>query len=148
VGSEGPIFVYSAYEKTRIKELAAEFPELGDALMGIVSRLVDLLSLARQGYYHPAMCGSWSLKTIVPLLPRKAGATNYDDLDDVAEGLGAQAAYMEQIDPEVVGADKEARRLAMLRYCKTDTEGLVRFVEYIEGAIALSNPNLDLLEVQ
>ncbi len=146
VGTEDHVFVYSAYEKTRLKELALEFPDLQDALMHLVGRLVDLLSLARQGFYHPAMLGSWSLKKIVPLLPKTAGSTNYDDLDGVAEGLGAQAAYMEQINPDVVGFDKEVRRLDMLRYCKTDTEGLVRFVDYIEGSLVKSPPSLQMLE--
>ena len=135
LGTSGPVFVYSAYEKSRIKELAVAYPDMKDALEAIVERLVDLLSMARRGFYHPLMRGSWSLKKIVPVLPKTDGDTNYDDLGDVAEGLAAQAAYMEQIDKTIIGVDKAARRAEMLKYCATDTEGLVRFVKYIEGAL-------------
>jgi hypothetical protein len=96
---------------------------------------VDLLPPARLSYYHPSMLGSWSLKKIVPTLPAVAGDLTYSDLDDVAEGMAAQAAYMLMIDPSVIGPEKEHTREAMLLYCKLDTGGLIRFVDYVQGSL-------------
>ena len=135
LGTSGPVLVYSSYEQTRLKELALEFSDLKDAILAVVDRLVDLLKLARLGYYHPDMRGSWSLKKIAPTLPPCAELESYEDMDDVADGMAAQAAYMMQIDPNCIGPQKEAQKIKMLRYCKADTRGLVHFVECMQGAI-------------
>jgi len=148
VGNYGPVLVYSHYEKTRIAELAAEFSDLRPQLLRLIERLVDLLPMARKGFYHPKMLGSWSLKAIVPLLPATATSTTYDDLDDVADGLAAQAAYMNQIDPCVFESDKQTQRLKMLRYCRTDTEGLHRFVEYIQSSLTTTPDGVAALELE
>ncbi len=67
LGNNGPVFVYfQAFEKTRIAELAALFPDLAPALHAINTRIVDLLPLARLSYYHPDMQGSWSIKAVLP----------------------------------------------------------------------------------
>ena len=42
-------------------------------------------------------------------------------MDDVADGMAVQAAYMMQIDRNCIGPPKEAQKLKMLRYCKSDT---------------------------
>ena len=136
VGDEGPVMVFSAYERTRIKELAVLMPDLRDKLLKVSDRLVDLLPMARRGYYHPSMRGSWSLKAIVPTLPKATGEDEYAELDEVADGLAAQGAYSEMVNPAVIGPQKEALRQKMLRYCATDTKGLVRFVRYMEAAVA------------
>lgn len=133
VGDSGPIMVYSSYERSRLRELAEAFPDLQQPIDAMILRLVDLLPLARRGYYSPTMRGSWSIKRILPTLPRAAGVGLYDDLADIAEGTAAQAAYMEQIDPAVVGPQKERRRQEMLDYCKTDTAALNHFGEYVQG---------------
>lgn len=135
VGADGPVFVYSAYEKTRLKELALELPDLAERLIRLVARLVDVLPLARAGYYAPEMCGSWSLKSIQPTLPPCPDLEAYSAMGDVADGVAAQAAYMEQINPESVGPQKEAQRQQMLRYCKADTRGLAHFVACMESAL-------------
>lgn len=58
------------FEKTRLKELADLFPDLADGLNRLIDRLVDLLPLTRQHYYHPEMKGSWSLRRSCPPSPR------------------------------------------------------------------------------
>lgn len=126
------VFVYSGYEKGRLKELAEAFPELADALMDLMGKLVDLLPGARRGYYHPKMCGSWSIKKILPTLPAKEGVT-YEELDGVSDGLEAQAAYMELTNPAVVGGQRETLKKQLLAYCKVDTAGLAHFAEYVQA---------------
>jgi 3-hydroxy-3-methylglutaryl CoA synthase len=55
-------------------------------------------------------------------------------MGDVADGMGAQAAYFEQIDPEIIGIQKEIRLTEMKEYCKADTRGLMHFMDCMESA--------------
>jgi hypothetical protein len=134
VGESGPVFVYSPFEKTRLKELADDFPAYREKLLALVERLVDLLPLARQGYYHPEQRGSWSLKAIQPTLPPCDDLLAYSAMEDVADGLAAQAAYMDQIDPCFIGEQKDKQLTNMKVYCKADTRGLAHFVDVIEAS--------------
>jgi len=49
-------------------ELAGAFADLAPALSEAMERIVDLLPLARQNYYHREMRGSWSLKAVLPTI--------------------------------------------------------------------------------
>ncbi len=139
VGTTGPVLVYSGFEKGRLQELAAEFPDLAEALREVIGRLVDLLPLARRGYYSPQMRGSWSIKAILPTLP---GAVEeglcYDALGGVSDGMSAQAAYLQLIDPTIVGLDHDAKRAELLDYCAVDTGGLMYFCRHVEARNALA----------
>ena len=132
-GNEGPVLVYSAYERTRLAELATLFPDLRGAILALISRLVDLLPIARKGYYHPAQKGSWSIKKIQTTLAPEAGSVSYGQLDGVADGMAAQAAYMTLLNPMVEESVKAARRAELLAYCRTDTKELLRFCDVLEA---------------
>lgn len=126
------VFVYSGYEKGRLKELAEALPELAGEIEGLIGKLVDLLPLARRGYYHPKMCGSWSIKKVLPTLPAKEGVT-YEELDGIADGMAAQAAYIEVTNPAAVGGQRQMREKELRAYCKVDTAGLLHFAECVEA---------------
>ena len=68
------------------------FPDLAPALDAVAGRLVDLLRLTRDHYEHPALNGSYSLKTVLPTVDAEL---DHALLDDVQDGLSAQAAYHE-----------------------------------------------------
>lgn len=58
-GERGPVFVYNAgFETARIQELGERYPRLKNALLAINDRVVDLLRIAEQRYYHPSQQGS------------------------------------------------------------------------------------------
>lgn len=123
LGTEGPIIVYNApFEGSRMKELADAFPDLSSQLLAAVDRLFDLLPLARNHYYHPAMKGSWSIKAVLPTI---APELDYSNLT-VAHGGMAQDAYLDLIGDEIPIAEKAALRKALLAYCEQDTLAMVK----------------------
>jgi hypothetical protein len=127
----GPIMVYSAYEQTRLKELAAQFPTLRRSLERIISRLLDLLPIVRGAVYFPAFSFSNSIKSVAPALSPGFG---YDDLDEIADGSAASAAFLQIAagyisDPERVSS----LRTALLAYCKRDTLAMVEVHRALMG---------------
>lgn len=119
----GPVFVYNAaFETTRIKELAERFPKFKKALLAINQRIVDLLPIAEARYYHPSMCGSWSIKKLLPAI---APDLRYDQLDGVQDGGMAMAAFKEAI-AEECSKDRKYKIDRQLReYCGLDTLAMV-----------------------
>ncbi len=130
-GYRGPVFVYNAaFETTRIRELAARYPHLAPALHAINARVVDLLPVARQHYYHPSQQGSWSIKAVLPAL---CPGLRYDDLDGVQDGGAAQQAYLEAIAPATSAARKAALERQLLAYCRLDTWAMVQLWSAFTG---------------
>ena len=132
LGSKGAIIVYNqSFEAMCIKAIAALLPDLADPLLALIERMVDLLPITRKHYYHPAMMGSWSIKAVLPTI---APELSYENLDDVAEGTGAQLAYRECIDPLTTTERRAALDQALRRYCANDTLAMVRLVERFSRA--------------
>ena len=130
LANEGPVLVYSAqFEKGRIAELAQRFPDLAPALLSINDRVVDLLPMARQHYYHPAMKGSWSIKAVLPTIAPDLG---YDEME-VGNGGDAQNAYSEIVDPKTVKERKQQLTECLSEYCALDTLAMVRLAWFFEG---------------
>ncbi|ACL06477.1 conserved hypothetical protein [Desulfatibacillum aliphaticivorans] len=125
LGKSGPIITYSAFEKSVITKLADFFPDLADGLFKLKERIVDILPMVRDHYYHPDMHGSWSIKAVLPTL---APELNYGDLEEVHDGTAAQAAYMEAISPGTEIPRKKALESHLWEYCKLDTLAMVKIV--------------------
>jgi CRISPR/Cas system-associated exonuclease Cas4 (RecB family) len=123
-GTDGPIFVYNAgFETARIRELAERYPELKDQLLAINERVVDLLPIARNYYYHPSQQGSWSIKKVLPALVPEL---SYENLDGVKDGGMAMNAYLEAIHPSTSSERKTIINRQLLEYCKLDTYAMVK----------------------
>jgi hypothetical protein len=120
---DGPILVYSGYEQTRLNELAGEFPDLSASLNGLIARLVDLLPIVRSSVYLPEFQFSNSIKSVAPALCPGFG---YNDLEDVADGGAASAAFL-QLASGYLTVPEEVDRLraALLAYCQRDTLAMV-----------------------
>ena len=123
LGDRGPVFVYHDFEKWRIMEMARMFPDLAPALNAVAGRLVDLLRLTRDHYEHPALNGSYSLKVVLPTIDAEL---DHALLEEVQDGLSAQAAFHEAVDPDTSDERREALRRSLLEYCALDTLALVR----------------------
>ena len=76
------------------------FPDLAPRLEAVMGRLVDLLRLTRDHYRHPALNGSYSLKTVLPTIDPEL---DHALLADVQDGLSAQAAFHEAIGARYAG---------------------------------------------
>ncbi|OIR06111.1 hypothetical protein GALL_119080 [mine drainage metagenome] len=130
VETDGPIIVYGTFESTVIKGLIEFYPDLGNPLNDILDRLVNLLPWLQNHYYHPAMKGSWSIKTVLPTI---APDLDYSQLDDVQNGTLAQLAYLDIIDPDTPPVVRDQKIHNLLRYCELDTQAMFEVVAYFEG---------------
>ncbi|MEO6986967.1 MAG: DUF2779 domain-containing protein [Paralcaligenes sp.] len=130
-GERGPVFVYNAgFETARINELADRFPRLAKALLAINARVVDLLPVAREYYYHPSQQGSWSIKKV---LPAACSDLRYDDLDGIQDGGMAMDAFFEALAPQTSASRKIEIEKQLLAYCALDTYAMVRLWSVFSG---------------
>ena len=126
-----PIFVYNAgFENARIRELAERFPPLAQALLALSARVVDLLPIAREYYYHPSQQGSWSIKAVLPAL---CPDLDYNDLEGIQDGGMAMRAFDEALAPQTTSARKAEIEQQLLDYCKLDTYAMVRLWRAFTG---------------
>jgi hypothetical protein len=130
-GEQGPVFVYNAGFECRImRELAGRFPDLNASLQAIIERVVDLLPIARNRYYHPSQHGSWSIKAV---LPATIPELSYDQLDGVQDGSMAVSAFMEAINPATPAERKAEIESQLFSYCQLDTFAMVRLWQFFRG---------------
>jgi hypothetical protein len=130
LGHDGPILVYTGYEGGVINRLAERYADLAIPLQAIRDRLVDLHPVTKAHYYHPAMHGSWSIKSVLPTI---APDLDYTTLGEVQDGGTAQIAYLEAINPKTPPERHQQLRKDLLDYCNFDTLALVKLVEYFSG---------------
>lgn len=122
VPATGAVIGYNAsFEKSRIVELAAAFPDLADALTGIADRVVDLLPVTRANWYHRDQRGSWSIKAVLPTV---AVEMDYAGLE-ITDGGSAQEAYLEAICDGCTAERRMALDAALRAYCGRDTEAMI-----------------------
>ena len=128
LGTSGPVFMYTSYEKMVINSLMEMFPDLKPALDRIIERLVDLHPIVKKHYYHPDMLGSWSIKAVSPTVDPEM---DYSALEGISEGMAAGDGYLEAINPETTLERKTELEQQLLRYCRFDTEAMVKIVRFL-----------------
>lgn len=131
IPAEGTIIAYNAsFERNCIKQLASLFPDLADELEAVAGRIVDLLPVTRNHWYHRDQRGSWSIKAVLPTIGSGSG---YADLN-VADGSAAQAAYLEASSGQCDPARRDAIERELRAYCALDTEAMVRLLRHLVAA--------------
>ncbi|MEI6208048.1 MAG: DUF2779 domain-containing protein [Desulfuromonadales bacterium] len=128
LGTVGPIITYGHFERMVIGILIELYPDLQASLATLQERIIDLLPLLRQNYYHPDMHGSWSIKAVLPTI---APDLSYDNLEEVSNGMEAQTAFLEAIHETTAPERREALRQNMLKYCGQDSLAMVRIVQHL-----------------
>ncbi len=128
--STGSIVAYSPYEKMTILALARDFPRYAKPLRALADRIVDMLQIVRQHYYHPAFHGSFSIKSVLPAL---APDLTYADLA-INEGTLAAISYQRMIAVETPADERAHLRAELLTYCDRDTEAMIRVYDALRQA--------------
>ena len=125
------VVAYNAsFEKTILCELAESVPEHAEALADITARLVDALPLVRDHVYHPDFGGSFSLKSVLPVLVPGMG---YEGLEISSGGLASLKLRRLMFESDVPLTEREQTREALLQYCAVDTLGVVRLLEELRA---------------
>lgn len=127
---------YMHFERSRIAEMAALFPDLSSHLLAIRDNIQDLMiPFSRGDYYMKEMRGSASIKKVLPALFPDDPSLDYHRLEGVHNGGEAADAFqhLAELSPE----DQAIKREQLLRYCELDTLAMVRIweklVEVAEG---------------
>lgn len=123
-----------SFEKGRIRDLAQMFPDLHDHLMAIHDNMADLMvPFANGAFYNKAMCGSHSIKYVLPALFPDDPELDYHSLEDVRNGSDAMEAYAAM---EVATAEEATRiRQNLLKYCELDTYAMVKILSRLREAV-------------
>ena len=126
----GTVIAYNAgFEKSVLLALSDFVPEAAAALSSAAERLFDLLPVFRACYFHPGFNGSYSIKSVLPVL---VPGLSYAELDAVHDGSEAQAAWNSFILlPE--GEEKFRIARSLKDYCALDTLAMVELYRHLKA---------------
>ncbi len=129
LGENGSIIVWNqAFENTRLREIARDFPEYAARIDSLFARVADLMvPFRRKHLYTPDMNDSYSLKAVLPALVTDL---SYADLE-IQEGGTASIIYESLYHDDDPGSVQQKRE-NLLAYCKMDTLSLVRILELLK----------------
>ena len=128
--AQGAVIAWSkSYESARLKELAQALPHHSAMLLSLADRLVDPMPVAKAHYYHPDQRGSFSIKYVLPTV---APDHDYSSLH-VADGMAAQAAYLDAIEPGCMRQRRYEIDAALREYCGQDTWAMVVICDRLSG---------------
>jgi predicted RecB family nuclease len=121
------VVTYTAFEKTRIRELQRAVPELAAELAALEAKLIDLYPVVKNCVYHPDFRGSFSLKDILtPLVPE----LTYNDLVIVDGRVASvEIARLLFVADKIPRHERDRVRQDLLKYCERDTWAMVKLVE-------------------
>jgi predicted RecB family nuclease len=121
------VVTYTAFEKTRIRELQRAVPALAAELAALEAKLIDLHPVVKNCVYHPDFRGSFSLKDILtPLVPE----LTYNDLVIVDGRVASvEIARLLFVADKIPKHERDRVRQELLEYCERDTWAMVRLVE-------------------
>ena len=124
------VVTYTAFEKTRIRELQRAVPDLAAELAALEAKLIDLFPVVRNCVYHPDFKGSFSLKAILtPLVPE----LTYSDLVIVDGRVASvEIARLLFVADKIPRRERDRVRQDLLDYCERDTWAMVKLVERLQ----------------
>jgi len=125
----GGIFIYGSYENEIITRLVEELPHHRRELLALLDRFRDLHAGIRKYFYHPEFLGSFSLKTVLPVLV----PTMKYERPAIQEGNMASLEYLCMLDPSTSPKERERIKADLLAYCGHDTLGMVKIRKELLG---------------
>lgn len=122
IGGAGSILVYSSYEITRLRSLAAAgFPYAREMCEKLEDLGVDLLKIVQEHVYLKEFRGSYSIKAVLPVM---APGHGYSDLA-IRDGSMAASEYKRMVAETTSSAVAGEIAANLLAYCRRDTEAMV-----------------------
>ena len=126
-GGHGHIVVYHRYEEGRLNDLARWLPAYAPRLENVKDRLWDLHRVLKNHVQHPGFRGSYSLKSVLPVLvPHMA----YEGME-IAAGLQASLAYATLRTGELEEAESQKLQRNLLDYCCQDTLAMFELINLL-----------------
>src|SRR5206468_2005573 len=121
------VVMYTAFERTRIRELQRAVPGLATELAALEAKLIDLHPVVKNCVYHPDFRGSFSLKDILtPLVPE----LTYNDLVIVDGRVASvEIARLLFVADKIPKHERARVRQDLLDYCQRDPWAIVKLVE-------------------
>jgi len=128
--NDGDIVVYNkAFEITRLKEIARDFPQYSERIDKLIYRIKDLMIPFQKKYYYTAdMKGFYSIKAVLPALVPEL---SYSELQINEGGLASIAYESLQTETDLMLIAEIKQQL--LEYCKLDTLAMVKILEKLEN---------------
>lgn len=123
-----------SFERTVLKHLAEEFPDLSEHLMDIYENMHDLMvPFQKQYYYSKNMQGSYSIKYVLPALWPGDPELDYHNLEGVHNGAEASATFA---DMQNHSTDEiRVMRENLLKYCGLDTFAMVKVLRKLKEVV-------------
>jgi len=120
LGLSGSICTYSSYEKRVLNGLIKRLPGYNQALTAFIERLWDLEKVISKHYYHPKFNGSFSMKSVLPVL---APDLSYKDLG-IQDGIQASIEYLRMVNDSTEETEKNKISKDLREYCGQDSLGM------------------------
>jgi hypothetical protein len=125
------VVVYNqSFERGVLKDLAALQPDLAEGLDAISARVVDLLPVVREHFFHPGFVsqrsldsGTYSIKNVLNVL---VPGLSYDGLQGVSQGTDASNTFAALVFDPHSPEDDQALRQQLRDYCQLDTLAMVQ----------------------
>ena len=118
--ASGTIMAYNeSFEKKCIRLLAEHCPDLAEQLLSFNERFLDLIIPFRTGgYYDLNFKGSFSIKSVLPVLCRDNKELTYENLE-ISDGGSASRTYknLQFLSEKEI----QSKRNDLLKYCRLDT---------------------------
>jgi len=134
VGPTGSVIVwYESFEKGRNAELAELHPEAREFFMDMNARVFDLMKVFSQYYADPAFGGSFSIKSVLPvMLPE----LTYKSLE-IQNGTMALSEWEKMVTGKMTPEYRAATRENLLRYCELDTRAMVELYKILKTKVTI-----------
>lgn len=115
-------------EENVLNQLAVAYPEHKSRIELLKSKIVDLAEIIQTGnYYHPAMKGNFSLKSLAPIIHSEY---NFDALD-IQSGISAMYIYESLLNvPNEI--EREAIKSQLVEYCEMDAMVTYQLLLYFQ----------------
>ena len=131
--TKGTVIVWNdKFEKPRNREMAAQYPQFNDFLLGMNERVYDLMIPFSKGLYqHPGFKGSASIKSVLPIL---CPDLSYKNLE-IQSGGNAVIHWHHATDGRLSAEEQQNTFKNLLAYCHLDTLAMVRIWEVLREEI-------------